>query len=142
MTGLAGARNGPETPQAFARPWVISVKKSSDTILPASDTNDDFVLERERCHRHRMPHGVIGNLNVPAHPAGSSIKGNQVRIDCPEKNLIIQKRHSTVYLPTTGHDPLRERTPVSPDGASCAEVKCGRITRWLRNVHDAVDNER
>ena len=134
--------HGPEPPEPLTRERVIGIEEAANAILAAGNAHNDFVLQRERCDGHRIAELIVGDLDVPTHTAGPGVERHQVRIDGTEKDLVIEQRHPTVYLSTAGHNALRERPSVAPNGSSGPKVERRRVRRRFGDVHDPIHHQR
>ena len=95
---FAGAGHRPETPHALAGLGVVGVQKSANAVFGARNSDDDFVLDRQRRECDGVRGLVIGDFYVPADAAGLHVQRNQVGVQRADEQLVVERRNAAIHL--------------------------------------------
>jgi hypothetical protein len=67
------------------------------------------------------------------------VERDQMSIHGTQKYRVAEECETLIYLATTDPDVTGDGSAIDPKRASCARVERRGMTRWLGDVHDAID---
>ena len=142
VSGLAGSRDGVETPSLFTSGGIVRHNEPANTKLTAANTNNYFIFHHERRHRDRVAKIFIPYFDIPERLTIRRIKRDQVCVQRAHEHLIIEHRHPTVVRTTADPRILRRCVPVEPEDPAGSGIHCHDIIGSLGDIHNPVDNDR
>ena len=139
---LAGFRNGPEAPAAFAGFQIVGIEETANAVFAARNAGDHHVLDDQRRAREAVAVLRFGHLHIPQHRTGLGVQRHQVRVHCAHDHAIAHHRHAPVHLPAASIDLVRQTAAIAPVGPAGGGVQGHHIRWWLAQVHHSIDHQR
>ena len=84
----------------------------------------------------------LGDLDVPERAAGLRVDRDEVRVERAHEQRVAEDREAAVVGAAADLDVRRDGVLVDPEDAAGLRVERDHVVRPLREVHDAVDDER
>ena len=140
--GLAGARNRVEAPNLLAGLHVVRGDEAADTVLAAARADDHQVLDDERRHRHGVRELRIGHRCIPKRLAVARVDRDQVRVERAHEQRVAVNREAAIVGAAADALVGRVVVAVLPEHAARLGVERQHVVGALRQIHDAVDDER
>src|SRR6185437_14985989 len=96
VPGFTRARNRIEAPQTLAINRRVGVDETSDSVIPARNSDKNLVFNRQRSTGDPVSVVVVRNRDVPEQLAGLGVQREQVRIQRSHVDRVAQYRHTAV----------------------------------------------
>ncbi len=143
VSGLALARHRPQTPKPLAGRGIIGVEEAAHSRFAAADADDDFVLYGKRRRGNRVAQRVVRDLFLPAHRTGARVERHDVTVERPVIERLA-KDGDTAIRPWKAErqELLGHRPRPAPERPPRAPVESNHRAGRLRDVHDAIDDDR
>ena len=134
--------NRVEAPCFPAAPRVEGRNEPADPILAAADTDDDLVFDDQRGVGDRITRLAIGHFRVPQRAAGLRVDGNEMGVERAHVERVAENRQAAVVRAAADDQRRVQRVAVDPEDAAGLGVERDDVVQPLRQVHDAVDDQR
>ena len=135
-------RNGHRPPDALAGLHVVGVDETGNQVLPAGDTDDELVLDDERCDRRGVAFLVLDDLGVPQHGAGARVQRDDVGVERGHEEAVAENAKAPVDRPAAHAHVRRELAAIAPERPTGSRVDRPRQVVLARDVEHAVDHQR
>ena len=142
MARLTGPGDRIEAPDLLAGFRVVGGDESPDAAVAAAGADDHLVLDHERRERQRVGRLHLGDARLPERAAVLRVDRNEVPVERAHVQGVAENRHTPIVRTAAGPVVRIGGVLVDPEGAPGPRVERDDVVGPLREVHDAVHDER
>ncbi len=121
---------------------VVGGDEPADAVLAARHADDHLVLHHQRRHGQRIAERVVRHLRVPDRLAALRVDGHEVRVERAHEQRVAEDRDAAIDLAAADAKRRRQHVVIDPEHAAGLRIERHDVVGRLRQVHDAVDDER
>ena len=135
-------RNDVKLPDFFSGLGVKRRDEAANAVFAAGHTHDHLIFHDQRRDGKGVALRVFGDLRLPDRPSALRVDGHDVRVERAHEKRIAEHRQAAIHLAAAYRQVLRQHIVIHPKHASGFRVERDGVVGRLREIHDAVDDER
>ena len=142
MSRLPWFRNDVKLPDFSSGLGVERRDEAANAVFTAGHAHDHLVFHHQRRDGKGVALRVFGDLRLPDRPSALCVDGHDVRVKRAHEKRIAEDRQPAIHLAAAYRQALRQHIVINPEHASGFGVERDGVVGRLREIHDAVDDER